>query len=273
MRNREEDEILVRRAGFTIIELLTTIAVVAILASLLLPAMVTAQRRSNATQCLSKVRQIHLGWQLYAEESQGRLVPNVDGLLGGFTNWVAGNMVDPTDVEDRALLVDTKRSLLAPYLKSADLFKCPSEGSKHVRSYSLNCRMNPVRLNGNMPRWVGGFGAEYAVFRSVTDVSSPSSTFTILDESESSINDGSFAVDMSDTGNPDGQGPRSPAFLIDIPGARHIGAGVVAFADGHAVLHKWSDPLSLRRAKPRDHVAGSNRDVLWLKDNCTTRIK
>lgn len=62
-----------RNFGFTLIELMVVVAVIAILAGLLLPALAKAQQKAQRIQCVSILKQIGLGIQLYAGDHRDRL--------------------------------------------------------------------------------------------------------------------------------------------------------------------------------------------------------
>ncbi len=256
-----------KNLGFTLVELLVVISIIGLLLSLLMPAISNARSRGDQVSCLNNSRQFGVAWLMYCSDFGDSLPPNVDGFLGGFTNWVAGNMANPTDAKDAALLIDPGRSLLASYIRNPRIFKCPADDSVYVRSVAMNCRLNPTRLLGE-PRWVGGQGSAFRTFFRLSDIAKPANIFVIIDESESTINDAYFAVDMSNTGNFYGVGTQQPFYLIDFPAHHHARSATVCFADGHAVAHRWNHHETFSQRGPVRHVPGS-QDARWLQEHCT----
>jgi prepilin-type N-terminal cleavage/methylation domain-containing protein len=72
---RHIQQALVEFASFTLMELLVTISVIAILAAFLLPALSSAKERGKRITCLNNLRQISIGINVYAGDNSDVLLP------------------------------------------------------------------------------------------------------------------------------------------------------------------------------------------------------
>jgi prepilin-type processing-associated H-X9-DG protein len=91
-----------------------------------------------------------------------------------------------------------------------------------VRHYSMSGRMGGTPDND----WI--LGANYPLFRKMTDIHNPDPSVALLfiDESVQSIDDSFFATQLGTT-------------WMNSPTARHYRGAVFSFADGHAERWKW----------------------------------
>jgi prepilin-type N-terminal cleavage/methylation domain-containing protein len=245
-----------RAQGFTLIELLVVIAIIAILAAILLPALAAAKERARAAGCLSNTRQLMLGWLIYADD-------NDDALMAA-GSWVAGSMDGATtpgqpwttaDSANTDLLMDPTKSLIAPYIKSPGVFKCPADTytspanpDPRVRDYSINAGIGGKvgTIGGNFDPDTGANDRNYiqdttGKKMSVLTHPGPVNVWVMLDEHPDSINDGEFQFRPGY--------PPSQFQWQDMPGSFHNGACCLSFAEGHSEIHKWMDGVTKQQVK------------------------
>ncbi|MFO7948640.1 MAG: DUF1559 domain-containing protein [Armatimonadota bacterium] len=128
---------MLRQDGFTLIELLVVIAIIAILAAILFPVFARAREKARQTSCLSNVKQIGLGVQMYAQDYDETLPFGVMDLDGSVTGTYAAKYL--YDDESLALSWMTWVTQIMPYAKNEQLFKCPSSRSWLGYGWNIQC--------------------------------------------------------------------------------------------------------------------------------------
>lgn len=207
-----------RNQGFTLIELLVVIAIIAILAAILFPVFARARENARRASCASNLKQLAIGWQMYAQDYDGRLPFYQYG--SGSTNTNVGKVY--------------------PYVKSKQIFLCPSSNLPDTRRY------DPA---------TSAFGTDYGM----PAVSAP--LMAAIVNSGGSVNQGDITIMdaipepsitclMAETNNVDSTGKvlttgydRFPAGSFNYYGwggvpelSRHFDGSNYAFMDGHV---KW----------------------------------
>lgn len=193
---------------FSLIELLVVFAILAILISMLQPAMQSVFANAERVQCQNNMRQLMASFSLY--ESDHSVFPHADTFSQGWVGW--GN--DPSHL---------RNGKLWPYVGSEQVYLCPSDEStfEHIRTYSA------TDLIHRYGREIGMFGIP--IFKKSTDSPSPSETLVLLEENDwRYCNMGTFS--------PGGWG----GWVDRVAGWHSIGMNHVNM-DGHVEYVEWQD--------------------------------
>ncbi len=237
------------RSAFTIIELLIVIAVIAILAAMLLPALNKAKSRALNIACLNNLREMELCSQLYSNDNNDHLVPNnfvydintqkpIPGNDG--PSWCTN--VAPYEADPSGL----QAGLLFQYNNSFGIYHCPADQSTietytgvklaqpRIRSYNMSQSVNGISYAGQISQ-------EIPHFEKFTEIKTPTPTGLIvfLDVNEDEIMDTEFGlpVEVDDW--------FAYGYWWDLPGNRHSQGCNLSFADGHVEHWKWKAPKTV----------------------------
>jgi prepilin-type N-terminal cleavage/methylation domain-containing protein/prepilin-type processing-associated H-X9-DG protein len=242
------------RRAFTLVELLVVVAIIAVLAGLLLPAVARASGSGRQIFCQNNLRQLGIAWVVYAHDHDDRIAYNLGATdiklmldSGEHYNWANSLLNWELDASNTNELLNTQASL-GPYLSaSAPIFRCPSDNvlsrvqrvagwSHRSRTYSMNAMV------GNAGEFtLGGTNVnnpDYRQFMTLSEIKAPSSIFAFIEEHPHSINDGYFLNKGYSTE------------WYDLPASYHNGGANLSFSDGHAELRRWQRDSTKKPARP-----------------------
>jgi prepilin-type N-terminal cleavage/methylation domain-containing protein/prepilin-type processing-associated H-X9-DG protein len=130
----------VQRPGFTLIELLVVIAIISLLAAILFPVFARARENARRTSCQSNLKQIGIAAMQYSQDYDETICPSV---------------MNPGNTQ--TVNKDSYIDLLLPYIKSVQVFMCPSVDN-YFRTVSKYVKgtYNPVSRRISYGLNVGG---------------------------------------------------------------------------------------------------------------------
>ncbi|MCX6345537.1 MAG: prepilin-type N-terminal cleavage/methylation domain-containing protein [Armatimonadetes bacterium] len=206
-----------RKSGFSLIELLVVIGIIAILAAILFPMLLKAQERSKMMSCLSNLKQLGNAVIAYRSDNNGYM-PNPGWWtqvhcpeMAGCPDWCGSN--------GTGVAIYLEQGSIWPYTKNKKIYSCDTDKTK-PHGYA--------KTNGI---WPLSYSMLYALHRVNPDnnaqIKKNSRCLLFIHEAAATVNDGDFL--------PSAQ---------DIPSAVHYDGTTVVYVDGHAV---WKTAIALRQ--------------------------
>jgi len=199
-----------KRRGFTLIEILVDVAIIALLAAFLFPVFSRARENARRASCQSNLKQIGLAFAQYTRDYDEHFPQAGDGsgTVTNFNAWAAA---------------------LRPYIKSEQIFQCPSETTAFDPTYNTLGALNDYWANASIVITGGAAGISQSEMTAVA--------LTVLN------GDGKGDVAAAASGTPlytmdystwNGYGSTAAE-----PPSRHLEGANYSFADGHV---KWLKP-------------------------------
>jgi len=187
------------RTGFTLVELLVVIGIIALLISILLPALNAAKERANRVKCASNLKQIGMGMMLYANDNKGAY-PRVRYTPGTALAYFTGEAALDPFLTTGPKVNDVTAALFL-LIRTADLnpevFVCPSSNQEkdpmagkqasqrsnfsdpadatqtgRYLSYSITNPYPSTTSVGNGYKWNNGQVADFAIAADRNEVTS-----------------------------------------------------------------------------------------------------
>ncbi|HEY8748519.1 MAG TPA: DUF1559 domain-containing protein [Tepidisphaeraceae bacterium] len=221
------------RKGFTLVELIITVGIIAVLAAILLPALNVAREAARKTQCASNLRTLAIGFTGYAADNTGALpgIATIPPTPSDWIYWASWNGA-PFD--------DFSKGPISQYVGGNEsTFRCPSDDAINhtVPANTIEQPQAPYRYSYLM----NAFSADIERYACclvssqcrLAGVRHPSEKILLIEGNEQTMVDGvwvpppnigSVLNDLSDRHDRQGGNP-NPKLLM--------GRGNVAFVDTH----------------------------------------
>jgi prepilin-type N-terminal cleavage/methylation domain-containing protein/prepilin-type processing-associated H-X9-DG protein len=256
-----------RDRGFTLIELLVVIAIIAILAAILFPVFAQARDKARQSTCLSNIKQLSLGVQMYAQDYDETLL-FYPGSRNCSWRYICSTPAQPRDYLNWW-------DVVLPYTKNNQIFDCPSAAAVStaalrfwgIRNVAIGYNMSPsagFSLVKDTP--VDALRSLYPGVK-LAEVTRPADTIA-LGEAGHNWNPRATAsaFNSKDNRSPSlSWSPRIESGSEWGPEPRHGGGANIGFVDGHAKWMKLERFYGIVDVTARQIVLDCNG--IWFRPN------
>jgi prepilin-type N-terminal cleavage/methylation domain-containing protein/prepilin-type processing-associated H-X9-DG protein len=266
-------------SGFTLVELLVVISIIALLMAVLMPALARAREQGKRAACLYYQRQLTSAWMMYADDNGDKIVCGDSEEYGNADNpaptndaynsagvhyrerpwvmrdwgtppgWPSGVPFGVPEKKDQI----TKGALYR-YVKDVKAYKCPRANADETRSFSVVDQMNVTVIAAAV------LNTNVMLIKTRQDIKKAYERMIFVDDGGcEGKTEGGWTVTF-----------QSPPQWWDPPSARHGDGTTFSFADGHADYHKWQEHNTLDCAKAAQSgcmitPTTATRDIRWAQ--------
>jgi prepilin-type processing-associated H-X9-DG protein len=229
-----------RFLAFTLVELLVVFAIIAILASILLPVLSRVKLKATLSDCLDNQKQLALAFSMYVNDNSQNLVNyNPANLLnaGGFwglESHAPGDWTSPEFALHDVQSCLSSNNVLFQYAPDVQVYRCPGDP-----------RINFPIGSGNSVDWAYD---SYAITENVEPIPGFTQGYTKMAQIKR-VSDCMIFAEQSDT-----RGYNEATFVmsvtplppkqftfVDVFACNHGNVCSFSFADGHVESRKWLD--------------------------------
>ncbi len=272
-----------RRRGFTLIELLIVIAIIAVLITILAPALQSAKELATAAVCQGNQRVLINAWIAYHQDNKNWLVggcnytddwskhrwvepPKKTPVYGGDPPaWPNNDYVNDTNVTQTYRENGMRAGKLYKYTQNVEAYHCPGDDRINkpppydlFQTYSITGAMRGEDVQ------VGHNGV--LAYSKASTIKYPEEKFVFVEEGVQNqwYNSGSWMIRITDPVDP------QTTQWIDPLAIFHNRRSTFAFADGHVNLKVFVDDRTFEFSEKGDGlwdtgpIEPDNKDLQWL---------
>ncbi len=240
--------------AFTLIELLVVISIIALLVSILMPALNKAKMQATSAVCLTNMKQLSTGWFMYAMDNDDSIIRATMGesseIKGSWIgcprdengNYMTHEQVTPP-VEDEDEIRGIEEGALYKYVDVPETYHCPGERlSKRKSKYDGTT----VFVSYAVPECLNGVNNQFKQVIKLNKIKTPSEKYNFVESAEERNYNyrAHFVIGTPELSSAGGVWHWWGPMAIN-----HGRSGNLGYCDGHAENKVWENQFTIDRVK------------------------